>query len=150
MKKIVRLVFVLVLILGSLSSCTKEYKTTMYQISFGMEDYTDDHTISDPEVKEVYRQILEELAKVNSLDSWQVEILNDKYEKDDQLALDRYNSKLQLVKAAEARCRKKIEELGTQGGSSFHLTFVCKLSRWVAADSATKHMQEYRFELKYN
>ena len=54
------------------------------------------------------------------------------------------------VKAAEARCRKMIEELGTQGGSSFHLTFVCKLSRWVAADSATKTMQEYRFELRYN
>ena len=150
MKKIVRLVFVLVLVLGSLSSCTKEYKTTMYQISFGMEDYTDDHTISDPEVKEVYRQILEELAKVNSLDSWQVEILNDRFETEDKNAMERYNNTLQQVKAGEARCRKLIEALGTQNESSFHITLVCSLTRWVAADSSTTLMQEYRFELKYN
>lgn len=150
MKEFVRFVCVLAYILGSLSSCTKEYKTTMYQISFGMEDYSDEHTISDPEVKEVYRQILEELAKVSSLDSWQVEILNDRFETEDKNALARYENTLQQVKAGEARCRKLIEALGAQYGSSFHMTFVCKLTRWVAADSSTTPMQEYRFELKYN
>ena len=151
MKRLVGLVGSLILILGTIASCSKEYKLTMYQITSGWEDdLTSDKSISDPDVKAVYLQILDDLGSVSGLDSWQVDILNDKFEKDDQIALDRYNSKLQLVKAAEARCRKKIEELGTQGGSSFHLTFVCKLSRWVAADSATKHMQEYRFELRYN
>ena len=151
MKKIVGFISVFVLILGSLCSCSKEYKLTMYQITSGWEDdFTSDKSIADPDVKAVYLQILDDLGSVSGQDSWQVEILNDRFEKEDQNALDRYNSKLQLVKAAEARCRKMIEELGTLGGSSFHLTFVCKLSRWVAADSATNNMQEYRFELRYN
>lgn len=151
MKRIVSLFGVLALIIGSLSSCTKEYKVTMYQITSGWEDgFTQEQAISDPDVKEVYKRILEDLASVSGLDSWQVDILNDKFEQEDLTALDRFNNKLNLVKASEARCRKMMEELGTHGEASFHLTFICELTRWVAADSKTTHMQEYHFELRYN
>jgi len=142
---------VLGLLSGVFTSCDKYYKSTTYRIEFIMEEYTQPQSISDPEVRQAYDQIIDELEKMNvGFDAWTVEIVNDRFEDEDKNAETRYNNALTRVKAAEAQCRQIIDALGTEYESSFYIRAVVKLSRWVAVDHLSTLMGEYHFELKYN
>ena len=133
-----------------LASCAQHTKTTMYQIDFSIEEYTLPQNITDPEARKAFDDIISVFEKVNlGMESWTVDIVNDRFDAEDKNAEYRYNSTLTKVKACETQCRKIIDALGPSE-SSFYLKPVLKMSRWVAVDGLTTHMQEYRFELKYN
>lgn len=140
----------LILLSGVFSSCAQHIKPTMYQIDFNIEEFTPPQTIADPEVRKAFEDIISvfERAKLG-LDSWTVDIVNDRFDAEDKNAENRYNNTLTRVKACEAECRRIIDALGTSE-SSLYLRVVLKLSRWVAADSLSTPMEEYRFELIYN
>ena len=140
----------LILLSGVFSSCAQHIKPTMYQIDFNIEEFTPPQTIADSEVRKAFEDIISvfERAKLG-LDSWTVDIVNDRFDAEDKNAENRYNNTLTRVKACEAECRRIIDALGTSE-SSLYLRVVLKLSRWVAADSLSTPMEEYRFELIYN
>ena len=134
-----------------LASCARHIKPTVYQIDFSMEEYTLPQNISDPEVRKAFEDIISVFEKAKlGLDSWTVDIVNDRFDAEDRNAETKYENTLTRVKACEAECRKIIDALGTQYESSFYIRSALKLSRWVAADGLSTKMQEYRFELTYN
>ena len=148
-----RLAFILlglILLSGVFSSCAQDIKPTMYQIDFSIEEYTLPQNIADPEAQKAFSDIIAvfERAKLG-LQSWTVDIVNDRFDAEDKNAEAKYENTLTKVKACEAECRKIIDALGPSE-SSFYLKPVLKMSRWVAADKLTTPMGEYRFELRYN
>ncbi len=141
----------LVLMSGVFASCAQHTKPTMYQIDFSIEEFTPPQSISDPEVRKAFDEMISVFEKANlGMQSWTVDIVNDRFDAEDKNAEARYNNTLTKVKACEAECRKIIDALGAQSESSLYMRVVCKLTRWVAADSLSSLMQEYRFELEYN
>ena len=134
-----------------LASCAQHIKATMYQIDFSIEEYTLPQNIADPEVRKAFDDIIDVFDKAKlGLQSWTVDIVNDRFDAEDKNAEARYNSTLARVKASETECRKIIDALGSQYESSLYIRSVLKMSRWVAADGLSTPMEEYRFELKYN
>ena len=133
-----------------LASCAQHIKPTMYQIDFSMEEYTLPQNIADPEVRKAFEDIIAEFESSNlAMQSWTVDIVNDRFDAEDRNAQARYENTLARVRACESRCRTIIDALGTSE-SSFYIRSVLKLSRWVAADGLSTVMGEYRFELRYN
>ena len=138
-------------LLSSLVSCETHYKTTMYQIAFGIDKCTQPQNITDPDVRQTFDRIIAEFEKAHTgLDDWTVEVVNDRYEAEDKNAVNRYNETLTRVKAVEAECRRILAGLEAGHESSFFINASVTLTRWVAVDHLTTHMQEYNFELKYN
>ena len=132
------------------ASCAQHTKTTLYQIDFGLGEYTLPQDIADPEARKAFDDIVAVFEKANiGMQSWTVDIVNDRFDAEDRNAETKYESTLTRVKACESQCRKIIDALGPSE-SSFYLKPFLKMSRWVAADKLTTHMQEYRFELRYN
>ena len=141
----------LVLMSGIFASCAQHIKPTMYQIDFNIEEFTPPQSISDPEVRKAFDEIISVFEKANlGMQSWTVDIVNDRFDAEDKNAENRYNNTLTKVKACEAECKRIIDALDAQSESSLYLKVVCKLSRWVAADSQSSVMKEYRFELQFN
>ena len=133
-----------------LASCAQHIKATMYQIDFGMEEFTQPQNIADPEVRKAFDDIIDVFDKAKlGLQSWTVDIVNDRFDAEDRNAEAKYENTLTRVKACESQCRKIIDGLGPSE-SSFYLKPVLKMTRWVAADGLTTQMGEYRFELRYN
>lgn len=146
-----KIIIGLILLSGVFSSCAEHIKPTMYQIDFNLEEYTQPQTIADPEVRKAYDDIISVFERSNlGMESWTVDIVNDRFDAEDKNAEARYNNTLTRVKTSETECQRIIDALGTQSESSFYIKAVLKLSRWVAADRLSTQMQEYRFELKYN
>lgn len=149
-----KIFFGLVLISGVFASCEEKLiKTTVYQIDFGLNEYTRNIYISEPEVQKAFDDILSVLATwPQELEKpyWTVEIVNDRFDAEDKNAETRYNDFLTKLKVAEAECREIIGALGTRYESSFSLKPVLSLTRWVPADELSTLMREYRFELNYN
>ena len=133
-----------------LASCAQHTKTTVYQINFSVEEYTLPQDIEDPEARKAFEDIISVFEKAQlGLQSWTVDIVNDRFDAEDRNAEAKYENTLTRVKACESQCRKIIDGLGPSE-SSFYLKPFLKMSRWVAADGLTTQMQEYRFELRYN
>ena len=140
----------MVLLAGILSSCGKEYKVTVYQLYLDMTEFTQPQTIKDLEVKSLYTGLWTDLSNLNLNDTWQVEVINDKFSAEDSKAEARYDSNLPKVKELESSYKKKIEELGGRSESSFYTKIVYKLSKSVPADYSSECLREYYFELKYD
>ena len=146
----------LLLVACMFASCGKETTLTNYLFYFNEEDgFTLPQEISDPEVRAFYLSIREGFAGLSANDLWQIEITNRKFDPDDDKALTQFNSKLKVIKEREDLYRKKIAELGAHDGSSFHVSYVYRLSRDVPADHFTPGyspliLQEYTFELRYD
>ena len=133
-----------------LASCAQHIKPTVYQIDFSIEEYTLPQNIADPDARKAFEDIIAVFGNANlAMQSWTVDIVNDRFDAEDRNAETKYENTLTRVKACESQGRKIIDALGP-GESSFYLKPVLKMSRWVAADGLTTHMEEYRFELKYN
>jgi hypothetical protein len=145
--------FVLAAIL--FSSCEKETTLTNYNFYFNEEDYTQPSEIADPEIRAFYLSIREGFSKLHANDLWQIDVINRKYGPEDDKAVAKFNGTLTSIKEREAQYRKEIGELGTHGGSSFHVKYVYRLSRDVPADHFSPGyspavLQEYTFELRYD
>lgn len=150
-RQVLSILFGLVLMSGVFASCTQHIKPTMYQIDFNIEELTPPQSISDPEVRKAFDEIISVFEKANlGMQSWTVDIVNDRFDAEDKNAENRYENTLTKVKACEEECKRIINALDAQSGSSLYLKVVCKLSRWVAADSQSSVMKEYRFELQFN
>ena len=138
------------------SSCEKETTLTNYLFYFNEQDgFTQPQEISDPDVRAFYVSLREGFAELSVNTLWQVDVTNRQFGPDDEKALARSNSNLAAIKEKEAQYRKQIAELGAHEGSSFHVTYVYKLSRDIPADHFTSDhsttiLQEYTFELRYN
>lgn len=133
-----------------LASCAQHIKPTMYQIDFRVEEYTLPQNIADPDARKAFEDIIGVFEKAKlGLESWTVDIVNDRFDAEDRNAESRYETALTKVKACESQCRKIIDALGPSE-SSFYLKPVLKMTRWVAADGLSTQMAEYRFELRYN
>lgn len=135
-------------------SCTKTTKVTRYQIIFGCDEVTQPRIVemlAGKDASEPLLQIVNDIDKLkSSIDqSWQAEIVNDRFDAEDKNAENRYDENLQRVKEFEAQCKKKLEELDPHPGSNFYLSIVYKLNRSVPADGSDVCMKEYRFELRY-
>ena len=146
-----KIIIGLILLSAICSSCAEHIKPTLYQIDFNMEEYTLPQNIADPEVRKAYDDIISVFERSNlGMESWTVDIVNDRFDAEDKNAEARYNNTLARVKTIETECLGILDALGTQSESSLYIRAVLKLSRWVAADKLSTQMQEYRFELKYN
>ncbi len=138
-----------------LVSCEKETTLTTYLFYFNEEDYTQPSEIANPEIRAFYLSIREGFSKLHANDLWQIDVINRKYGPEDDKAVARFNNTLASIKEREAQYRKEIGELGTHGGSSFHVKYVYRLSRDVPADHFSPGyspavLQEYTFELRYD
>lgn len=136
------------------TSCVKTTKFTRYQIIFGYDKVTQPRIVemlAGKDVNESLLQIVNDIDKLkSSIDqSWQVDIVNDRFDAEDKNAENKYDENLQRVKEFEAQCKKKIEELDPHPGSNFYLSIVYKLNRSVPVDGSDVCMKEYRFELRY-
>ena len=149
-RKNIRFICGLILFAGLFSSCGKEYKVTVYQLICDTSEFTQPQTIKDPEVQSAYTQFLFDIGKLGINETWQVEVVNDKFKKEDDKAEAKYNSHLPEVKELESTYKKMIEGFGTRSESSFYAKVVYKLSKSVPADYSTERLQEYSFELKYD
>lgn len=132
-----------------MSSCEKETKTG-YMISFGWSELTQSRDIPDPEIREVYEQILTDIYNLKpTIDaSWEVWVSDDSYKAKDKDAEEKFNSHLADVKQIETRCKKTIDNLEIREGSSFFVTVEYTLKRWDVNESTD--LQKYSFELRYN
>ena len=135
-------------------SCTKTTKVTRYQIIFGCDEVTQPRIVemlAGQDASESLLQIVNDIDKLkSSIDqSWQVEIINDRFDAEDKNAENKYDENLPRVKEFEAECKKKIEELEPHPGSNYYLSIVYKLNRSVPADGSDVCMKEYRFELRH-
>ena len=136
------------------TSCAKTTKFTRYQIIFGYDKVTQPRIVemlAGKDASEPLLQIVNDIDKLkSSIDqSWQAEIVNDRFDAEDKNAENRYDENLQRVKEFEAQCKKKLEELDPHPGSNFYLSIVYKLNRSVPVDGSDVCMKEYRFELRY-
>lgn len=136
---------------GLFTSCEKVSKPTYYEIVFGFIEFTPPQEIADPELRELYTQMIEDSNKVKSRTDayWEVWIDNDKFAREDRQAETKYNNNLDLVKNFEETWRKKFEDFGIVSGSSFDIKFVYYVRRWYGSESFI-YLQEYNFEIKYN
>lgn len=137
------------------ASCGKETTLTNYSFYFNEEDFTQPREIADPEIQAFYVSLREDFAELRANDIWQIDVTNRKFGPDDEKALARFNSTLATIKECEARYKTKIAELGAHEGSSFHVSYVYRLSRDVPADHfspgySPEILQEYSFDLRYN
>ena len=152
-KKFIRLITafcVLTVCSGIVSSCTKDYISTSYMISFSidMNGFTQPKNIPDPEIRETYLQMVTDINNLGSVtnNSWQVEVVNCKYDKEDRKAEEMYDSHLAEIKEMETKCRNIIDNLEIREGSSFQVKVDYTLKRWSPAVT----LKEYTFELRYN
>ncbi len=140
---------------GIFASCAKETTLTNYSFYFNEEDFTQPREIADPEIQAFYLGLREGFAALGANDLWQVDVINRNFGPEDEKAVARFNNTLATIKECEARYKTKIAELGAHEGSSFHVTYVYRLSRDVPADHfspgySPEILQEYSFELRYD
>ena len=133
-----------------MSSCGKEETKTSYMISFGWSELTQSRDIQDPEIREVYEQLLSDIYNLKSTTDafWEVWIADNNYKTKDKDAENKFNSHLEDVKQIETRCKKVIDNLEIREGSSFFVVVEYTLKRWDVNENTD--LQSYIFELRYN
>ena len=155
MKKFVGffLVFALVLLAGVFSSCRKEDKLALYYFYCDVTDCTAPSTIEDPEMRAVYTLLLadfiDDLSKLKMSEIYETNVVNGKFDPEDQKQIAKYDVRLPDLQDLEARYRKRVEDLGEPEGLAFFLHCVFKLTRSTPADfSSTVYLREYEFDLR--
>ena len=137
---------------GLFTSCESKSEFTRYEIIFGFSEYTPPQDIADPDLRDLYVLMMDEsIALKKRMDfTWETEIENSKFDRDDKQAEDKFNSDLALVKEFETTWRKRFEEFGTKIESSFSITFLLYVRRTVPADASSNYLKEYKYEINFN
>lgn len=137
---------------GLFTSCESKSEFTRYEIIFGFSEYTPPQDIADPDLRDLYVLMMDEsmTLKKRTDFTWETEIENSNFDRDDKQAEDKFNSDLALVKEFETAWRKRFEEFGAKSGSSFSIKFVLYVRRTVPANASSNYLKEYNYEINFN